>query len=292
MTKHSIAASCTLALAAFGFAPTSFAADGKAVKETKQLTEVVKESWISGDIGIDVYSQYIFHGLTLENQGAIIQPYADWYFKLYEGDGFLNKATLNLSIWNSFHSNHPVASTTRSWYEFDFYAGVSFTFAKNFTFTPTYIYYGSPGDYFANSQNLGVRLAYDDKDLLGAFSLQPYAYVEFELDGKSGNGTDQGVYYEVGIAPSTSWGNLTAYLPIKAGFGSNDYYASDAGFGFFSAGVLLSYAMAFVPEHFGAWSLTAGATFYQFGDANDDANAIKNGDDNTVVFNGGLRVAF
>ena len=45
MTKNSIAASCALTLAAFGFASTSFAGvEGKDMKDVKDLTEVVKES--------------------------------------------------------------------------------------------------------------------------------------------------------------------------------------------------------------------------------------------------------
>jgi len=47
MTKHSIAASCALTLAAFGFASTTFA--GPDVKETKDIKETVKESCISGN---------------------------------------------------------------------------------------------------------------------------------------------------------------------------------------------------------------------------------------------------
>lgn len=50
MTKHSIAAACTLALAAFGFSSTSAFAGSKEVKEVKELKEVVKESCITGDM--------------------------------------------------------------------------------------------------------------------------------------------------------------------------------------------------------------------------------------------------
>lgn len=265
---------------------------GTPAKEMKGVVEKCKESCITGDIGIDVYSQYLFHGLTLENQGAILQPYADLYFRLYEGEGALNAVSLNLGIWNSFHSNHTVASTTRGWYEFDFLAGVSFTFLKNLTFTPTYIFYSSPGDYFENSHNLQLQLGFNDKDLLGAFSLQPYVLVQVELEGKSGNGSDQGVYYEVGIAPSVEVGPVVLAFPIRAGFGSSDYYSNDSGYGFFSAGVAASYALKVVPECYGTWTLTAGATYFNYGDPNQDANSIKGAGSNDVVFNGGLKIAF
>ena len=285
MTRFAVLTAALVAVPTIGFAGTS-------VKETKAVIEKSKESCITGDIGLDVYSQYIFHGLTLENQGAIIQPYADLYFQLYQGDGALNGVSLNLGIWNSFHSNHTVASSTRGWYEFDFLAGVSFTFLKNLTFTPSYIFYSSPGDYFENSHNLRLQLGFDDKDLLGAFSLQPYVLVDFELEGKSGNGSDEGVYYEVGISPSVEAGPVSLAFPIKAGFGSNDYYSNDDGYGFFSAGVTASYALKCIPECYGEWTLTAGATYFNYGDPNEDANAIKDDNSNDFVFNGGLKVAF
>ena len=265
---------------------------GPSGKETKAVIEKCKESCITGDIGLDVYSKYVFHGLTLENQGAIIQPYADLSFRLYQGEGALNEVSLNVGIWNSFHSNHTVASSTRGWYEFDFLAGMSFTFAKNLTFTPTYVLYSSPGDYFADSHNLRLQLGYDDKDLLGAFSLQPYFLVEIELEGKGGNGVDQGVYYEVGIAPSVAVGPVSLSFPIKAGFGSSDYYAGDSGYGFFSAGLAASYTLTCVPECYGEWTVTAGATYFNYGDPGKSADAIKGDNSNDVVFNGGLKVAF
>ena len=141
MTKHSIAASCALALAAFGFSSTAFAGTGKEIKDVKEITEVVKESCITGDIGVQVVSQYVFQGAVLENQGFIAQPYLDLYFKLYSGDGFVNSVTFGLGLWSSLHSENTQQgaatgtgdSTTPCWYEFDYSAGFSIVMAKNFT---------------------------------------------------------------------------------------------------------------------------------------------------------------
>jgi hypothetical protein len=281
----------TLACAAAALSLTAGAMAGTDAKEAKTVIEKARESCISGDLGIDVYSQYVFHGLVLENQGAILQPYANIYFKLYEGDGFLNQASLNVGIWNSLHSNHPVVSSTRWWYEFDFLAGFAFTFAKNFSFSPTYVAYTSPGDYFATSHVLQLRLAYNDADLLGKFALNPYVMTEIELDGKAGNGTDEGAYYEVGLTPGATVGPITISIPLKVGFGSHDYYAGNAGYGFFSGGVALSCGIP-MPECLGTWTASVNATYYHFGDAGDDANAVKNSDDHAFVFGGGIKVAF
>jgi hypothetical protein len=323
MTKQIIAKFCVLA-GIIAIPAVSFA--GTESKESKQIIEKCKESCITGDIGVNVVSQYISRGVVFENQGGIIQPYADLYFKLYEGEGFLNKVTLNLGIWNSFHSRKTDSgladdvgvhrrngSTTDSWYEMDFMAGISFTFAKNFTFTPSYYTFLSPNDGFDTFHGLNLKLAYDTTDLIG-FNLGLYAQVLFELEGvAAGTGSDEGIYYEVGISPSFPVGPVTLAFPITAGFGSSDFYGSahtrpltnaellgedlareldlkedgfsgvdevtieDESFGFISAGVTVSYNLPFIPECYGTWTLTAGYTFYYLGDGTSDFNTAERG---------------
>jgi hypothetical protein len=324
MTKQSIAKFCVLA-GMIAIPAVSFA--GTESKASKEIVEKAKESCITGDLGINVVSLYVSRGVIFEDQGGIIQPYADLYFKLYEGDGFLNKVSLNLGIWNSFQSRKTDAglgegfpggdstqrnSTTRGWYEFDFTAGISFTFAKNWTFTPSYYTFLSPNDGFSTFQGLNLKLAYDTTDLIG-FNLGIYAQVLFELENKAGTGADEGIYYEVGIAPSFPVGPVTLTFPITAGFGSNDFYGSahtkhltnaellgedtaeelglddddfsgvdevtidDESFGFVSAGVTVSYNLPFISECYGTWTLTAGYTFYYLGDGTSDFNTAERG---------------
>ena len=283
MTK-SIAIAAAAVLGCQAYAGTTTAAPAKTV------TEVAKESCITGDIGADVTNAYFFHGIRQEDDGFIIQPYADLYFQVYKGSGFLTSLSVDLGIWNSFHSNRGVSSTTSNWYEFDFTAGLTATLAEKWTLGAKFLCYASPGDYFDTSYALGVKLGYDDKDLLGAFSLQPYVYVEFELDGKSANGPDEGVYYEAGLTPSFDLGPVSIGLPLRVGLGSNGYYADDAGFGYFSAGVTATYQLAFVPECLGEWSLTASTTYMYLGDGTEPSNG--GGDENQWIFAGGLKVAF
>lgn len=298
MTKQTIAKFGALTAAVLVIPSVSFA--GTEAKEVKQVVEKCKESCITGDLGINIASQYISRGVVYENQGAIIQPYADLYFRLYEGDGFLNKASLNLGIWNSFHSHHTAgqSGTTRGWYEFDFSAGVSFTFAKNFTFTPSYYSFLSPADGFDTFHGVNLKLAYDDTDLLGAFALHPYVQVLFELENKAGTGADEGVYYEIGIAPSVPVGPVTLTFPIAVGLGSSDFYVDETGsnetYGFFTAGVTASYQLKFIPECYGVWTASAGYSYYNLGDGTDyvGVDSVRDHEDNEHVFSGGLQVAF
>jgi hypothetical protein len=55
--------------------------------------------------------------------------------------------------------------------------------------------------------------------------------------------------------------------------------------------VALGYDLAFVPECYGTWTVSASATYFNYGDANASANAVKNDEVNAVVFGGvgGLR---
>ncbi|MEP6667507.1 MAG: hypothetical protein ABJF10_00055 [Chthoniobacter sp.] len=294
MTKHSIAAFCALTLAAFGFAPTSFAGDdGKDVKETKDIKEQVKESCITGDIGVTLVSAYISRGLVLENQGVIAQPYLDLYFKLYEGTGFINKVTLNLGLWSSIHS-HPQpdgsTSTTRNWYEFDYTPGIAITFAKNFTFTASYFEFDSPADSFDTARSLNFNLAYDDTDLLGKFALHPHVtYLrEITAPGVAGLGPN-GNYYEAGIAPGFAAGPVAITFPITVGLGSEGFYASDT-FGYVAGGCQLSIPLSFIPECYGKWTFSGGYTYYHLGV--EVADATNTGHRSQHVFQGAVGLTF
>jgi hypothetical protein len=285
MTKlqTALALAAAVVLGGNASAGTTTAAPAKTVKE------VAKESCITGDLGFDITNAYFYHGIRQEDNGFIIQPYADIYFKVYQGSGFLTSLSVDLGIWNSFHSHRHTASTTNNWYEFDFSAGLTATLAEKWSLGAAFKYYGSPGDYFDNAYSLTVRLGYDDKDLLGAFSLQPYVLVEFELDGKSGNGSDEGVYYEVGLTPNVDIGPVNLAFPLRGGFGSNDYYAGDSGFGYFSAGAVATYHLAFMPECLGQWTVNASATYMRLGDG---ARVSDGGQEDEWIFSGGLKVAF
>ena len=122
------------------------------------------------------------------------------------------------------------------------------------------------------------------------------------FENKAGNGSDEGIYYEVGIAPSFTVGPVGVAVPITAGFGSNDFYGDINGnneaFGYVSAGVNLSYTLPFIPECYGSWAINGAATYYYLGDALDDYNtaarggSVRDGNHHEWVFSGGLVVTF
>ena len=278
MTKYRIAAFGALTLATFGFAPSSFAGDdGKDVKATKNIAEQIKQSCISGDLGVTITSEYISRGLVQVNQGVIAEPYLDLYFKLYEGTGFINKVQLNVGLWSSIHSHvEPPGNTdsVRNWFEFDYTAGVAVTFARNFTLTSSYIECDSPANAFDTQRSLNFNLAYDDTDLLGKFALHPHVTYLREITAQGFLGLQPDAnYYELGIAPSYTAGIVTLTVPIIVGLGSEGFYNGDT-YGYFSAGLQASVPLGFIPECLGKWTFSGGYTYYNLGDEASKAFGI------------------
>jgi len=271
--------------------------------DSKAVVETATKSAITGDLGVNFVSEYISRGAPQEIKGTIAQPYADLYFSVYEGTGFIDKVSLNLGVWSSLQSAHTLAgsasgaasSTTSAWYEFDYTPGIAVTFAKNYTLTVSYFEFDSPNDAFLASRNANFSLAYNDTDLLGAFALHPHVTYLRELDGKAVNGysTKEGNYYEVGIVPALpAYGPVTISFPINAGFGSSDFYLDNKAFGYFSGGVNASVALP-VPAKYGTWAFNAGATYYRLADQTawvyDAANTI---DKNRAVYQAGIGATF
>ena len=293
MTKQSLAASCALTLAALGFSSTAFA--GKEVKEFKEPKEIVKESCITGDIGVQVVSSYVSRGSFLEDEGLIAQPYLDLYFKLYSGDGFINQVQLALGLWSSLHSEQTQAipnSSTPAWYEFDYTVGINTTFAKNFTLGLTYLEFNYPNDNFT-TQRLGqVKLSYNDADLLGKFALNPYVKYEIFMENPDGAS-----YFEVGITPGFDAGPCRINFPFVAGFGAGNFYGN-GGFAYASAGVVVSCPLSFIPDCYGKWSVNAGYTFYYLdrGNSLDTFNTgpggVRSASTTENVVSGGIGLTF
>jgi len=311
----------TLALCGFAAVPTTVKAgtDETATgKESKSVVEEAKKSYISGDLGVTFVSTYYSRGILQGPQGKAgfdAQPYLDLYFQLYAGTGFVDKVTLNLGLWSNLASDTkpslggPVTRGLSTWTEFDWMPGVSFVFAKNFTFTVSYYEFDYPAQGGLPSRSINTTLSYNDADLLGMWALNPHVTFLQEVAGDQNGGhtglgigsvlpngtirgTDKlGQYYEVGIAPAFTFMKSSAYaptltLPITAGFGSNGFYGT--GFGYFSAGGTISVPLAFIPSGFGSWTANFGGTYYYLGTNTARANGQYSSGFNPVTQRGGV----
>src|SRR5688572_625873 len=236
--------------------------------------------------GIDWTSSYFFRGYNQEDTGIIIQPYATLTAAVYDGDSF----DINVygGAWNSFHSKQTLTNDTgpSAWYESDLFGGVDFLIDK-FTIGAIYTLYTYPNGSFESIQEIGVKLAYDDTDVMkGAgvdFALKPYVGVYFEID--DGNGTED-IYAEVGVGPSFALGNtgVTISVPVALGLSLDDYYLdSDGGnetFGYGTISLLGSIPLP-IPSRYGAWSLTGGVQYIQL--FADSAEAVNDGGENYEI---------
>ena len=302
MTKFSIATACALALGSFGFAATSFAGDDDtASKETKVVQETVKETCITGDLGVNITNEFINgRAIVLADRGVSAQPYLDLYFKLYEGTGFIDKITFNLGLWSDI-SEQTIRpnSSVRNWEEFDWTTGFTVTFAKNFSATLSYFEFDSPNGTFNTPRSINFNLAYDDTDALGAFALHPHFTVLAELPapGQAGIGPG-GWYYEPGIAPSYTFAKGTAYpvtfsVPAKVGLGNERLYVGET-FGYVSVGANLAVPLAFIPSCYGVWTFSGGYNWY-YVDKNLvllQESFIGNGKHDQHIFQGAIGLTF
>lgn len=306
-SKKSIVA---LALAGVGMMPlASYAQEGAEI-------ESVNKGRVSLSLGFDITSAYYFRGVPQENQGFIIQPYAEVGFNLYKGnDGdTVNSLDFAVGIWNSFHSGPSGTGghmgEPEAWYEADLYAGFSATVFDKWTAGVTYTAFTGPNDAFNTIEEIAVSLAYDDSEYLGDFALSPYVLFAFEIDDEAdaGNsafgvsGTRKGVYLETGIAPSFTIVEskefpITLTVPVVVGLSLDNYYedgnAGDNCFGFVDVGLDFSVPLSFIPGDFGQWTLTAGPHFIYIGQNCQEIGAgVNGGDDNEIYGKIGLSMSY
>jgi hypothetical protein len=224
--------------------------------------------------GFDVASQYNFRGIRQNTEGASLWPYADLGLSPFKGDGGLKAVTVNLGMWNAFHTqikkedgftNLDGELTGNKWYEADYYATLGLGFGGGFTLGTTYTSYTSPANLWNHIKELAFKASVDDSGKLGKASLKPYGLIAFELtdDGQADAGAGKGTYLEFGVAPGFAGSGFSVAVPVKVGLSANDYYefgtGNDDTFGFFSiAGIVTVPLGAHLNVHGGAELQTFG----------------------------------
>jgi hypothetical protein len=223
--------------------------------------------------GFDFANAYFFRGIFQDDTGVVMWPYGELGFALHSGDGVLKSVSVNVGTWNSLHtgdagSNGP---SGKLWYESDFYAGARFGLGST-TVGVTYTSYTSPNQMFGTVKELSFKVAVDDRSLLGAASVKPYALLAQELDGQADGGANEGTYLELGIGPGYSLSKMTVTVPVKVGLSLSDYYegiAGDETFGFVSVGGVVTLPLTSAPTRFGSWNIHGGVEFLMLGDRNE-----------------------
>lgn len=268
------------------------------VKESEPSAPNTGKLAVSG--GVDLMTAYFFRGYMQEDQGLILQPYANLYFKVCDTEDA--KVNFYVGTWNSIHSEGTLAATSGgpdAWFESDFLTGIDII-SGNFTVGFIYTAYTYPGGAFETIQELGVKVAWDDtavtKDRIG-FALKPYAALYAETS--DGNGSEDW-YGELGIAPGVYTFNengeypVAITVPVTVGLGLKDYYFDEDGgedfLGYASIGATASVPLAFVPSDYGAWNLTGSLQYLWLN--SEGLQAVNNGDDYEIIGKVGVAFAY
>lgn len=277
--------------------------DNAAAQNSGGTSEEAQDPQVESSIGIDATNQYFFRGILQENQGAIVQPWVDFVFPLFEGEN--TSWSFNIGIWNSLHDG-PTGSSGAGQtmhYELDGYAGIGVEFADKWSGSVSYVALTSPNSAFATVQELDFSISFDDASLFGGESsgfsgVQPSVTVAWELNGQSDGGAEEGIYLEVGIEPALALNDdenwpVSVSFPVAAGFSLSNYYegatGSDDFFGFAQAGVALSTPLNFVSARLGSWTLSGGVSILFLG---TNLQAINGGDSSEAILSLGLGIAF
>jgi hypothetical protein len=244
-------------------------------------------SRFSGSMGVDFTNAYIFRGIMQEDDGFIAQPWAELDFNVYSSEtGFVRDLTIGAGVWNSFHSEETLASSSPTWlYETDWYPVVYLGLPEGFTLTTFYYFYTSPNDAFSTVQELNFKLAWDDSEALGRFALAPWVNLAIETH-RTSFGPNEGVGVQMGVEP-TLWSlehdryPVKFSFPVELGLAIDDYYENERGsenaFGYVNFGLKVSVPLAFVPKELGEWSFSvAGKGFY----FSDDLAEVNDGGEN------------
>jgi hypothetical protein len=241
------------------------------------------ESRFSGVFQLDVTNAYFFRGILQEREGVQLQPWTELYYNLYSADDeddFLQSVTIGGGTWLSFQSERTGATEDPQWlYETDYYPLLSLGFANDVSLTTIYYFYTSPNGAFSTVQELNFKLAWDDSDALGAWSMKPWVNVAWEQVNTSFGPNNGGVGLQVGFGPTLYAAedeSFTLTAPIEAGFSIDDYYDDESGdnhgFGYASAGLLASIPLTFVPEGAGDWTFSLSGKYFFFNEILEEAN--------------------
>ena len=278
--------------------------------------------------GTTVTTAYYFRGYNQEDQGVIVQPFAELGISLFNSkaveddtetryvvnaDGSRTPVVVpndtrtkysldaTAGIWNSVHSEKTGSRSTgpSNWYESDQYAGITFT-TGDLNIGVLYTFYTYPNGAadtvgevaFSGGYAIPLSKPADKGDLDVSLGLGIIAAFE-TFDG---NGTEDS-YGEVDLTPKlafeTGGTDLTLEFPFAVGLSLKDYYSDNDGseqfFGYFSVAAVLGVPLP-LPASYGEWSLKGGFQYIYL-----NADSVKNtngGDNSDIVGSVALEISF
>jgi len=230
------------------------------------------------EMGFDIYSDYFYRGILIEDDGFIFQPYANMEYDVIAGDSCT--ITLDAGVWTSFHNNRTDAHPDRSdffqtWYDADYDLGAAIGWDQ-FSLRLGFAFYTSPSGAYDSYEEVTLTFEVDDSERLGGWAMSPYVMVAQELGDRDSDGErfERATYLEFGVTPGIDITGLPPLpeatrldFPIVLGLSLNDYYEAGTGddeiFGFLSVGALLTVPLPWLE----GLSLNGGVEYLLLGDA-------------------------
>jgi hypothetical protein len=278
--------------------------------EKSILTPEPEPSRVHVLVNLDVSNAYITpRGLNVENQGVIFQPLVLIFWNLYNNpDGFINDVTLTTGVWNSIHTRESGAEPSH-WNEIDPIGGLTVKFAKALSLDVFWSAFQSQTDSYETSNNLSVKLTYNDS-FLERFSFNPYVEYWRELSDKATvvfdpATSEESYYFSIGLNPTYKFASipLTISMPTFINLVGEDFYqrfdgsSGDSGLAVFSTQFKVSTPLSFIPKSYGNWTAYTSVQYYHL--SNDgvlDGNQVLGADaareEDLVQFHGGISVFF
>lgn len=228
--------------------------------------------FITGSLSLMVDTHFVSYGQDVWAAGQswqdpLFHPSIELNFNLGSGFSFI------LGSWWDVNDNAPSDIGGRI-QEIDVWAGFSYT-TGDWKFTLLYqdwMYASS------TEQIVDFKVAYSN-------FLNPYFLVHARPDGGSAleaAGFDDGVVFQVGIAPGFSAGPVALSFPVAVSYDTDAFHGGQAGLGFASAGVTASIPLT---KQIAA---TVGATYYY----TNDQVIPGNPDEGFIMGSAGLVITF
>ena len=257
-------------------------------------------SAISGSVGVDVSNKYYFRGLVQENQGVVVQPWAELELAVNETIAVI------FGTWNSLHSgptgtrHGSTAEDPKAWYQNNFYGGLSFNLTEQAALGVIYTTRSSPNDSFDTIQDITAQLSFDDTEVFDgilAGGLQPHAAISFEVDNDADGQGNEGVYAELGIRPGlrvdVDERPIDITFPAVVGLSISDYYEDPSGddseWGYLDLGVEVALPLTDPESRYGRWTLDVGVHGLFLGSSTERINSS---DDFELIGNAGVTLNF
>ncbi|MCP9926696.1 hypothetical protein [Cyanobium sp. CH-040] len=269
-------------------------------------TDESSDQRFSGLIKVDLLSDYISYGVTIQEEGATIQTLVSLRYSFFDKaidnrpESFVNNVTGFISQWNDFSTSDNLSSPTSSFKNFtelDLIAGLSITMADRLNFTASATTYTSPADAFGQGAYIKADIAYNDLGQTAKnFGLMPRITLLYTIPWDSTLGLQSdSVLFEPGLTPTyifqpESSLPVTLSLPLRVGLGNKFYDGST--YGFFSVGPQLTIPIkALSNETFSAFA-TLGYTYINLGPTTTDFILNTDKESNKHVFNFGIGASF